>query len=346
MKVIDLRSDTVTKPTPGMRRAMAKAKVGDDVFEDDPTVQRLEHLVSGILGKEKGLYVPSGTMGNEICVKILTKPGDDVITEIGSHIYNNETGAAAAISGVQLHGVHGTRGVFTAEQVMASIPSPDVHHPRVSLVTIENTHTVAGGTIFPLEEIRKIKSVASKNKIHMHLDGARLWNACVASGLKPPEYTKYFDTVTVCLSKGLGAPIGSVIASSAENIFEARRVRKMLGGGMRQVGIIAEAGIYAVINHRKRIKEDHENAKWLAERLTGIAGIEIDMETVQTNLVVCDIANSGLKVIQAVSRLRKLGVWVVPFGGNRIRAVTNLNVDRKDLIRALSAFNAVFKSGR
>lgn len=329
-----------------MRRAMAKAKVGDDVFGDDPTVRRLEELVAGILGKEKGLYVPSGTMGNEICLKILTKPGDEVITEIGSHIYNNETGAAAAISGVQLHAVHGTRGVFTAEQVTSSIPSPDVHHPRVSLVTIENTHTVAGGTVFPLEEIKRIKSVINKHKMHMHLDGARLWNACVATGLKPPEYTKYFDTVTVCLSKGLGAPIGSVIASSAENIFEARRVRKMLGGGMRQVGIIAEAGIYAVKYHRKRITEDHENARWLAERLTGIAGIEIDMETVQTNLVVFDIGNSGLKVSEAVARLRKLGVWVVQFGGNRIRAVTNLNVDRKDLIRALSAFNAVFKSGR
>jgi threonine aldolase len=325
---------------------MAKAKVGDDVFGDDPTVRRLEELVAGILGKEKGLYVPSGTMGNEICLKILTKPGDEVITEIGSHIYNNETGAAAAISGVQLHAVYGTRGVFTAEQVTGSIPSPDVHHPRASLVTIENTHTVAGGTVFPLGEIKRIKSVVNKHKMRMHLDGARLWNACVATGLKPPDYTKYFDTVTVCLSKGLGAPIGSVIASSAENIFEARRVRKMLGGGMRQVGIIAEAGIYAVKNHRKRITEDHENARWLAERLTGIAGIEIDLESVQTNLVVFDIGNSGLKVSDAVARLRKLGVWVVPFGGNRIRAVTNLNVDRKDLIRALSAFNTVFKSGR
>ena len=342
MKIIDLRSDTVTKPSLGMRQAMAKAVVGDDVFDDDPTVQRLEAIVAKLLGKEKALYVPSGTMGNEVCLKILTRPGDEVLCEAGSHIYKNEVGAASALAGIQLHIVKGNRGVFTAEEIEPEIPVPDVHHPTMSVIAIENTHTTAGGTVFPIDEVRKIRKLADRHKIKMHLDGARLWNACIATGLKPVDYAKYFETVTVCLSKGLGAPIGSVLASTQELIFEARRVRKRLGGGMRQVGIIAEAGIYALKNNFARIKEDHHNARWLAERLVEIPGIEIDMETVQSNLVVFDIAGTGKKVREAAEALKKRGVLVVPFGGFTLRAVTHLDVDKRDLERAVKMFQKVF----
>src|SRR3990172_3068036 len=307
MKIIDLRSDTVTKPSPGMRRAMADAVVGDDVFEDDPTVQRLEEMVAGLLGKKKGLFVPSGTMGNEICLKVLTRPGEEVIAEAGSHIYKNEVAAASAISGVQVHIIQGDKGVFTSQQIEAELPVPDVHHPNVTVIAIENTHTTAGGTVFPIAEVRKIKKLADKYKIKMHLDGARLWNACIATGLKPSDYAQNFDTVTVCLSKGLGAPIGSVIASSEDMIFEARRVRKRLGGGMRQVGGIAAAGIYALKKNYRRIKEDHDNARWLAEQLIEIKGSEIDMETVQTNLVVFDIKGTGQKVADVVQALKRQG---------------------------------------
>ena len=341
MKIIDLRSDTVTKPSLYMRQAMARAVVGDDVFDDDPTVKKLEALVARMLGKEKGLYVPSGTMGNEVCLKVLTRPGDEVLTEAGSHIYRNEVGAPSALSGIQLHIIQGNKGVFTAEQIEKEIPSPDVHHPTMTVITIENTHTTAGGTVFPIEEIKKIHRLADRHKIKMHLDGARLWNACIATVLKPVEYAKYFHTVTVCLSKGLGAPIGSVIVSSEDLIFEARRIRKRLGGGMRQVGILAEAGIFALKNNYRRIVEDHHNARWLAERLLEIDGIEIDMETVQSNLVVFDIAGTGWKVMEAVEALKKQGVLVVPFGGTTLRAVTHLDVERRDLERAVGNFRKV-----
>ena len=342
MKIIDLRSDTVTKPSPAMRKAMASAIVGDDVFEDDPTVVKLEEMTADIVGKKKALFVPSGTMGNEICIKVLTKPGDEIIVEEGSHIYNNEVGAAAALAGIQLHLIRGNKGVFTAEQVEDEIRVPDVHHPNVTVIAVENTHTQSGGTVFPLSEIKKIKKLADKHKIKMHLDGARLWNACIAKNISPQEYAASFDSLSVCLSKGLGAPIGSVVAGEEDFIFEARRVRKRLGGGMRQVGILAAAGIYALKNNYKRLKEDHENAKFLAQRLSEIDGLEIDMETVQTNLVVIDIRNSGLSVPEAVERLKEKKVLVVPFGKTLIRAVTHLDVNRKDLEMGVEVFGKVF----
>jgi threonine aldolase len=341
MKVIDLRSDTVTRPSLAMRNVMAEAEVGDDVFEDDPAVKKLENRVARILGKAGGLFVPSGTMGNEVCLNILTRPGDGVITEAGSHIFKHEVAAPSALSGVQLHLIQGHKGVFTAQQVKSEIPVPDVHHPVVTVISIENTHTQSGGTVFPVSEIKRIRKLADRHKIRMHLDGARLWNACIATGIKPADFARYFDTVSVCLSKGLGAPIGSVIASSEELIFEARRVRKRLGGGMRQVGVIAEAGVYALKNNYKRLAEDHKNARWLAEKLLEVEGIEIDMETVQTNLVVFDIAGTGWKVMEAVEALKKHGVLVVPFGGTTLRAVTHLDVNRKDLERAVANFKKV-----
>lgn len=343
MKLIDLRSDTVTKPSPGMRRAMVKAVVGDDVFEGDPTVRRLEEMVAELLGKEAGLYVPSGTMGNEICLNILTRPGEEVIAEVGSHINKNEVAAASAISGVQIHVIAGRKGVFTAQEVEAELPVPDVHHAEVSVISIENTHTTAGGTIFPLTEMKAISKLARRRRIKMHLDGARLWNACIATGSKPSEYASHFDTVSTCLSKGLGAPIGSVITANHQLIHQARRSRKRLGGGMRQVGLIAAAGIYALKHNYDRLAEDHENARFLAERLVEIDGIEIDMDTVQTNLVIFDISRTGMKVPFAVEELKKQGVLVVPFGGNTIRAVTHLDVTRRDLERALDAFRKMFQ---
>ncbi len=291
-RVVDLRSDTVTKPGPGMRQAIAAAEVGDDVFGDDPTVLALQEKVAGILGKEAALFVPSGTMSNGIAVKVHTRPGDEMLVEQGGHMYNHETGSAAAISGVQVQAIPGIRGVLTAEQVEAAVRPDDHHYARTRLVCLENSCNVAGGTLFPLEEIRRIRRVARLHDLAMHLDGARLWNASVATGIEPGQFAECFETVSVCLSKGLGAPVGSLLAGSADLIREAHRVRKMLGGGMRQAGLLAAAGIYALDHHRQRMVEDHRHARLLAETLSRLPGVEVDLEAVATNIVMA-AANSA-----------------------------------------------------
>jgi len=339
----DLRSDTVTKPSKEMRKAIASAEVGDDVLGDDPTVIRLEKMVSEILGKEGALYVPSGTMGNQVCLKSLTSPGDEVILEVNSHIYNYEVGAASAISGLQLHPLRGERGILKAEQIKDEIRPDNIHHPPTSLIIIENTHNRAGGTIYPLEEIKKIHTVAKEHNVKMHLDGARLWNASVATGIPMKEYARYFDSVSVCLSKGLGAPIGSVVSGSAEFIKKARKNRKMFGGGMRQVGIIAAAGIYAIENNFDRLAEDHKNARILAEGLVKIKGIYIDMESVQTNMVILEIKEKGKDSNWLVEKLKENGILSLPFGKTRMRLVTHLDVNKDDILRTIEVFEGVFK---
>jgi threonine aldolase len=339
---IDLRSDTVTRPSPGMREAIYKAEVGDDVFGDDPTVIKLENIVADLLGKPKALFVPSGTMANQLCLRSQTEPGDEVLLEKDSHIFNYEVGSASALSGLQLHSIKGIRGVITKEQMEEEIRPDDIHIPKTALICLENTHNRAGGTIFPLEEIEKIYELAKKNSIKMHLDGARLWNAVIATGIPLHKWAKYFDSVSVCLSKGLGAPIGSVIAGGEDFIKKARRNRKMYGGGMRQVGIIAAAGIYAIENNFNRIAEDHRNARLLAERLSQIKGIQIDLQSVQTNIVVINIEKSKKDVSQVIEQLKNKGVLVVAFGKNKIRAVTHLDVDRNDILEAVEKFTEVF----
>jgi len=262
--IIDLRSDTITKPTPQMRQAMADAAVGDDVFGEDPTVNQLQKKVTELCGKEAALFVPSGTMSNQIAINTHTQPGDEVICDYGSHIFNYEGGGPALLSGVQVHPLQGQRGVITAEQIKAVIRPADHHYAKSKLIELENTHNRAGGAIFPLDEINKIKKLADEHQLQMHLDGARLWNAHVATGISLAEWCDPFDSISLCFSKGLGAPIGSILVGSSEFIDRAHRYRKIYGGGMRQVGIIAAAALYALDHHIERLKDDHKRAYQLA----------------------------------------------------------------------------------
>jgi len=345
MKLIDLRSDTVTRPSPGMREAIFKSEVGDDVFGDDPTVIRLQEMLARMLGKEVALFVASGTMANQVAINAHTQPGDEVIVERDCHTYNYEVAAHAVLSGVQLRPLEGRRGVLTAEQIEQAIRADDVHLPHTSLICLENTHNRAGGTIYPIEEIRHIAQLAQERGLLMHLDGARLFNASVASGIPAQEYAAPFDSVSICLSKGLGAPVGSMVAGERDFIKRCHRYRKMYGGGMRQAGILAAAGIYALENNIQRLGEDHKNARLFAERVSKIPGIEIDMETVQTNIVVMNIAGLGLDSLRAMEMLKKSGLLVVIFGPQKIRAVTHLDVDEQDVLEAARIFEETF-SGR
>ena len=339
---IDLRSDTVTKPSTAMREAMMKAEVGDDVFGEDPTVNQLQQKVAEILGKEAALYVPSGTQANQICVKVHTQPGDEVIMEKGCHLFNYETGALALLSGIQPHVVEGIRGVMQVADVKKAIRPKLYYMPRSALVAIENTHNRAGGTIYPLETIKEIHDLTRTEKMGFHLDGARLWNACVETGIAPKEYASYFDSVSVCLSKGLGAPVGSVIAGSKEFVERARKYRKIFGGGMRQAGILAAAGIYALDHNRDRLKEDHAKLKYLAAELARIPSLCVDMEAVQTNIILVGIEKTGktpeevLVLAKAKGVLLTLGNWM------SVRAVTHLDVSMDQVKQAVSVFHELF----
>jgi threonine aldolase len=337
---IDLRSDTVTKPTPAMREAMASAEVGDDVYGEDPTVNRLQEMVASTLGKEAALFVPSGVMANQIALKVHTQPGDEVIAESGSHIFNYETGAAAFISNVQIHTIEGKRGVITAEQIPGAVRSSVYYNPKTRLICLENTHNRAGGTIYPIEEIKRISALARSTEISMHLDGARLWNAWVATGIHPKEYAQWFDSVSVCFSKGLGAPVGSAIVGSRGFIDKARKVRKILGGGMRQSGILAAAGIYALQNNVERLREDHQKARFFAEQLNSLPGFDIDMESVQTNIVIIDIGKTGKTPGEIIAMLRALHVLLSEMTHTTIRAVTHLGVSMEEVAKAVEVVKA------
>jgi len=344
MAPIDLRSDTVTKPTPAMRQAMAAAEVGDDVFGEDPTVNRLQEKVARLLGKEAALFVASGTMGNQICLKAQTAPGDEIICEQGAHFLHYEGGALALLSGAQPRALPGKSGILSAEQVEDAIRPPTYYYPRTRLIALENTHNLAGGVIYPLAEIRRIHETAKRHDLKMHLDGARLWNASIASGIPPDEYCRYFDSVSVCLSKGLGAPVGSVVAGSVEFVAEARRLRKMFGGGMRQAGILAAAGIHALDHHLQRLAEDHANARLLAEHLHKMEGVQVNLDSVQTNIVIMDIGGLRLNPTGAAEKLASAGVLVAPFGKTTLRAVTHLDVGRQNVLAAIEIFQKSFLS--
>lgn len=332
--MIDLRSDTVTKPSDEMRRVMASAVVDDDVLGHDPTVEELEHRTAELLGKDGALFVPSGTMANQIAIKTHTVPGDEIVMEADCHIKRYEVGAPAAISGVMCQLIAGERGLFTGDDLRAAVRGGDVHFPRTSLVCIENTHNCGGGTVWPVEQLAEVASVAREAGLKLHLDGARLWNASAASGVSEAEYAKYFDSVAVCFSKGLGAPVGSVIAGGAAFIAAAKRFRKMFGGGMRQAGIIAAGAIYALDNNRARLAEDHANAKALAEGLAGIDGVEIDPATVETNLVYFKL--TSFPADELLAGLTAAGVSLMG-SGSSLRAVTNLMVTRADIDKTLAA---------
>ncbi len=332
-KIIDLRSDTVTKPSPEMRKAMYEAEVGDDVYKEDPTVNELEEYVADLLGKEAALFVPSGLMGNQICLNVLTQPGEEIICERTAHIFQYESGTSAAISGLQLNLVEGENGVFTREQIEPLIrPESAYYMPRTRVIEIENTHNVAGGTIHPLSNIKSIQELADEYGLFMHLDGARLWNASVATGISLDEYASYFDSVSVCFSKGLGAPIGSAIASTEGFIKEAFRVRKAWGGGMRQVGIIAAGALYAVKHNFERLSEDHENAKNLAEHISGLENVEVNLDNVHTNIVMFKPLKKTVEEI--IAECKEKGLLLGPGGVGIVRAVTHLDVDKEDIKKA------------
>jgi threonine aldolase len=337
--VVDLRSDTVTRPTPAMRRAIAEAEVGDDVLGDDPTVRRLEERVAALLGKEAALFFPSGTQANQTAILLLGRPGTEVICEAQAHIYHYEMGAAAAWAGVQLRPVPTPDGVLTPDLVRAHIRPRSPHLLPTSAVTVENTHNAAGGKVVPLETLRAVHGAARDHGLPVHLDGARLWNASAATGVPLAAYAGCADTVMVSFSKGLGCPVGSALAATRALIEEARTIRKRLGGGMRQVGILAAAALYALDHHVDRLPEDHRRARRLAELANDVPGLRATEP--ETNIVMIDIEIPGLDAGTAAARLAAEGVLLVPFGPSRLRAVTHLDVDDAGIERAGAALQAL-----
>jgi threonine aldolase len=342
--MIDLRSDTVTKPTAAMRRAMAEAEVGDDVYGEDPTVNRLQERAAEIFGKEAALFVPTGSMGNQLCVKLHTKPGTEIICEERSHIYNYEMGGAATHSGVTVRSVRGENGMLTKELVAAA-----VHHQApyyvtpTSLVTLENTHNMAGGSVLPLAVGEEICGHAHSLDLPVHLDGARIFNAAVALQTTVANIARPFDSVMFCLSKGLGAPVGSLILGQREFIEEAKSWRKRLGGGMRQVGVLAAAGMLALEESPKLLVEDHANAKRLAEGVAELRGISIDPETVQTNIVIFDVADTGQTTAQISQSLREHGILANGINPREMRMVTHYDVSCADIEQTLTILSSVVR---
>ena len=342
--MIDLRSDTVTKPTDEMRKAMARAEVGDDVYGEDPTVNRLQDLAAAMLGKRFALFVPSGTMANQLAIRSHTQPGQEIIVESRSHVVRYEQGAAGALAGVQLHWVTGERGIMTVEQVEAAIRPNDAHSIPTALICIENTHNAGGGTIYPLSTIEKIRALAVRQGIPMHLDGARLFNAVAATTLPPTVYAQHFETVSLCLSKGLGAPVGSLLISNDQRLMDrARRFRRMYGGAMRQAGILAAAGIYALERHVARLKTDHEHAKKLARQLQHLSAIQIAPQHVETNIVIFDIVDEHRSPAELLAALKEHGVLINAVGGQSYRAVTHLHITDKQIDEAANVFANVLK---
>lgn len=332
METIDLRSDTVTQPTPEMRRVMAEAPVGDDVFGDDPSVNRLQERAAEMVGMEAALFVPSGTMANLCAILSLTRPGDEVLLEKKAHLFNYEAASGPAIAGVQYHPLPGRRGVLDVAEVEAAIRPPDAHFPRTALVCIENTHNGHGGTIYPLEAMRELRDFCRERDLPVHLDGARIFNASVATGIPVPEYTKHVSSLSFCLSKGLGAPVGSLVCGPRSFISRCHSHRKRLGGGMRQAGVIAAAGLHALENHVERLAEDHANAKFLAEGLAQIEGFRVETP-VETNMVYFRVGDAEATAAFRFA-MRDRGVL---FTGtrDRIRAIPHLGVERHHLERVL-----------
>ena len=336
MMPIDLRSDTITRPTPAMREAMAAAEVGDDMFGEDPTVAKLEARVAELLGKEAAMFAPSGTMVNQLALRAHTEPGDEVILDGNAHIYYYEGGAPAALAGVMCRCLPGVRGIFTAADLEAVLRPTDQHFPPTKLVCLENTHNRGGGKIWPQELVREIGTLTRERGIRLHLDGARLWNAAVARGVSERELAAEFDSVAVCFSKGLGAPVGSALCGSREFIQRARRFRKMFGGGMRQAGIIAAGALHALEHHRERLAEDHANARALADGLSALPGIELDPAAVETNIVIARVTT--VPADRLARELDEAGLRVFTTGPDTIRAVTSLAVPAGEIQRALGVF--------
>jgi len=336
---VDLRSDTVTRPSEGMRRAMAAAEVGDDVFGDDPTVKRLESRTAEMLGKEEALFFPSGTMSNQTAIAVFTHPGDEIICEVDAHCYVYEGGMPARFAGVSLCTIEGFHGALTAPMIRKRLRPDDIHQPRTALICLENTHNRAGGRVFPVETMKQVRALSRERGIPIHLDGARLFNAAVARRLPVTAWSSLADTVNICLSKGLGAPIGSLLAGETGAIREARRIRKRLGGGMRQVGIIAAAALYALDHNLLRLAEDHAHARRLAEGLASMPGLEVRPAETETNIVLIHLTDEcRFTVPELLALLAEFEVRMVAFDERTIRAVTHLDVNSEDIDRAIEVF--------
>ncbi len=336
--IVDLRSDTVTRPTAAMRRAIAEAEVGDDVLGDDPTVISLERRVATLAGKEAALFVPSGTMGNQLAVRCQTESGDEVLLEAESHIFLYEQGGLAANSGALAHIVRGVRGVIDPAAIVAAVRGEDDHNARLALVCAENTHHRAGGAVVPLEALRALADAAHAHGARLHLDGARLWNASVATGIPVREWAATVDSLMMCFSKGLGAPVGSILVGDGALIRRARRTRKRWGGGMRQVGILAAACLHALDHHIERLVDDHRRARALAEGLARLSGLSV--VSPDTNIVFLEIEERSVDLDAVMARLESRGVRMARYGPRRLRAVTHLDVDDAGIALALREFEA------
>jgi threonine aldolase len=342
--MIDLRSDTVTRPTPGMLAAMMAAPVGDDVYGEDPTVNELERRVAAEFGMEAAVFVPSGTMGNQIAVRIHCRPQDEILLESTSHIYLWEAGAPAALSGVTLRTIDGRFGILDVADLEDKLHPDDMHYVRSRLVCLENTHNRGGGTVYPIEKVAAISTWARSNGLAMHLDGARIWNAAVASGVKFRDWARHFDTINVCFSKGLGAPVGSALLGPKDLMAHARRVRKLFGGAMRQVGFLAAGCLYAIDRHIDRLAEDHANAKLLAAAVAEVPGLTLVPPVVETNLLWFEVSPTLGTAQGIAARLKEAGVRVSALGRNTIRAVTHLDVTREQCEQAAAAIRRLART--
>ena len=336
----DLRSDTFTKPTPAMLQAMMQANVGDDVFGEDPTVNELQSYAAGLFGMEAALFCPSGTMTNQIAIKCHTQPGDEVICEQSSHVYVYEGGGIALNSGAQVRPIAGTRGMITAEQVLESINPVDVHRPSTRLVCLENTANRGGGACYEIADIQQIKEVCLNNNIRLHLDGARLFNAMVATNQNPLEYGELFDSISICLSKGLGAPVGSLLLGTKEFIGKATRVRKVFGGGMRQAGYLAAAGLYALQHHIETLAIDHQHAKEIAEALL-LKDFVGKMLPVETNIIIFEIIGERFTARSFCDWLRQHDILAIPISPTQVRMVTHLDITKEMVSNLSSLLNTV-----
>ena len=340
-KKIDLRSDTVTLPTDEMRDAMSNAEVGDDVYQEDPTVNQLEELAANKLGKEAALFVPSGTMGNLIAVLTHCQRGDEVVLEMDSHIYYYEVGGMSAVAGVIPWLIVGDKGIPDPQGIKRALRDKNLHYPKTTLICLENTHNRAGGTIIPPKVTEEICQLAHQRNIAVHLDGARIFNAAIALDVEPALLTKNVDSVMFCLSKGLSAPVGSILAGSKEFIQRARKNRKMLGGGMRQAGILAAAGIIAIENMVERLEEDHKNAQILGEGLTDMNGIKVDLETIPTNMVYFDLQGSGMDTYQFLPKLAEYNILGSPRPPSKVRLVTHYGISEDDIYTTIKAIKEI-----
>jgi threonine aldolase len=338
--IIDLRSDTVTKPSQAMLEAMFSTPVGDDVFGEDPTVIKLENKIAAMFGMEAGLFCPSGTMTNQIAIKLFTSPGDEIICDTTAHVYNYEGGGIAFNSGCSVRLINGNAGRFNAEDVIENINPENVHHPATRLVVVENTSNRGGGSVWEMNRLLEISEVCRNHGLHLHLDGARIFNALAETGETPAQHGHIFDSISICLSKGLGAPVGSVLAGKKEFIKKARRVRKVLGGGMRQAGYLAAAGIFALDHHVHRIKEDHHRAKEIAATLSGISLVE-KILPVKTNIVIFKISPT-MPLNSFISKLADKNILVVPFGKQTVRMVTHLDFDNDQLDYVVNTLKSEF----